>query len=76
MTKDLVFGSDRCNSESDSDGEDSREQSIRDTKDTEEGLKKGKTSVWLRPKCDQVKMIDFGGATAEDEYHTAIINTR
>ena len=33
-------------------------------------------SVWKKPRNDQVKMIDFGGATSENEYHTAVINTR
>lgn len=32
--------------------------------------------VWMRPLDDQVKIIDFGGATYSDESHTSIINTR
>ena len=43
---------------------------------SEEESKKIKVSAWLKPKCDEVKLIDFGGATAQDEYHTAVINTR
>jgi len=32
--------------------------------------------VWLRPLDDQVKIIDFGGATYANESHNSIINTR
>jgi serine/threonine protein kinase len=38
--------------------------------------KKVKEEVWYRPLNDEVKLIDFGGATYDDEHHTAIINTR
>jgi serine/threonine protein kinase len=76
LSKELIFGSDRCNSESecDSDGDSLRGDSRRDTKETEKNI--NKVSVWLKPKNSQVKLIDFGGATAENEYHTAIVNTR
>lgn len=35
-----------------------------------------KKKVWLTPLDDQVKIIDFGGATYADEKHNSIINTR
>lgn len=28
------------------------------------------------PKSNEVKLIDFGGATYDHEYHSEIINTR
>jgi len=31
---------------------------------------------WVRPASDQIKIIDFGGATYDDEQHSSIINTR
>ena len=31
---------------------------------------------WIKPIHDEIKIIDFGGATYEKEHHTAIINTR
>jgi hypothetical protein len=33
-------------------------------------------SVWYRPKNVEIKLIDFGGATYEEEHHTKIVNTR
>ena len=35
-----------------------------------------KEKVWLRPLDDTVKIIDFGGATYQNEQHNSIINTR
>jgi serine/threonine protein kinase len=32
--------------------------------------------VWKKPICNEVKLIDFGGATYAHESHTLIINTR
>jgi len=34
------------------------------------------TGTVKRPKCPDIKIIDFGSATFEDEYHCSIINTR
>merc|ERR1712032_1195235 len=31
---------------------------------------------YLRPAAGQIKLIDFGNATYEDEHHSSIINTR
>lgn len=31
---------------------------------------------WVRPVSDHIKLIDFGGATYDDEQHSSIINTR
>ena len=31
---------------------------------------------WVRPVSDHIKIIDFGGATYDDEVHSSIINTR
>lgn len=38
--------------------------------------KQKKVPVWNKPKNDQIKLIDFGGATYANEHHTSIINTR
>jgi hypothetical protein len=35
-----------------------------------------KVKTWLRPMTTEVKVIDFGGATYDEERHTLIINTR
>ena len=40
------------------------------------GTRPKKKAVWYKPINDQIKLIDFGGATYEDEHHTQIINTR
>ena len=37
---------------------------------------RGSGDVWFKPINDEVKLIDFGGATYEEEHHTSIINTR
>lgn len=35
-----------------------------------------KEKVWLRPLDETIKIIDFGGATYDEEQHNSIINTR
>ena len=35
-----------------------------------------KEKVWLKPLDETIKIIDFGGATYDDEQHNSIINTR
>ena len=46
----------------------------RDTKVTD---KEGRrVSKWNKTLCTDVKVIDFGGATYEDDHHTTTINTR
>jgi serine/threonine protein kinase len=35
-----------------------------------------KERVWLKPLDEAIKIIDFGGATYDDEKHNSIINTR
>jgi serine/threonine protein kinase len=35
-----------------------------------------KERFWLRPLDEQVKIIDFGGATYKEDSHNSIINTR
>lgn len=37
---------------------------------------KKNNKVWYKPLLDDIKVIDFGGATYSHEHHTAIINTR
>lgn len=37
---------------------------------------KCKNSVYVRPVNSQIKLIDFGNATYENEHHSSIINTR
>jgi hypothetical protein len=58
LNKKAIFGSQRCE-DSDSDGSINRENGDRE-----------KVEVWNKPRRDEVKMIDFGGATYDHEYHT------
>jgi len=37
---------------------------------------RGASSAYVRPATSQIKLIDFGNATYEDEHHSSIINTR
>ena len=39
-------------------------------------VESGDKSIFLKPKCSDIKLIDFGGATFERDHHTKIINTR
>mmetsp|Transcript_22492 Transcript_22492/g.19453 ORF Transcript_22492/g.19453 Transcript_22492/m.19453 type:complete len:86 (+) Transcript_22492:1208-1465(+) len=32
--------------------------------------------IFYRPKFNKIKLIDMGGATYDDDYHSSIINTR
>lgn len=68
-SKRAVYGSAKCD-ESSSEGEDREEEHKQNTRG---GIKE---ENWLKPKNDEVKLIDFGGATFENDHHTAIINTR
>lgn len=57
------------------------EEDHRLTRATEGGLssmpKDGlRVSKWNKTLCTDIKLIDFGGATFEDDHHTTIINTR
>lgn len=61
--KRAIYGSQRCDVDSSSD-----EGNAHSPREKEE--------VWLKPVHDEVKIIDFGGATYEKDHHTAIINTR
>lgn len=36
----------------------------------------GRSSGYTRPVSNEIKIIDFGNATYEDEHHSSIINTR
>lgn len=38
--------------------------------------KRDSSGPYLRPVNSQIKIIDFGNATYEDEYHSSVINTR
>jgi hypothetical protein len=61
QNKPLIYGSNKCEEDSSED----------------EGMPKGKKeSMWYRPRNIEIKLIDFGGATYENEHHTKIINTR
>jgi len=40
------------------------------------GSTKSRPSQYMRPYNAQIKLIDFGNATYEDEHHSSIINTR
>jgi len=33
-------------------------------------------NAYMRPVCPDIKLIDFGNATYEDEHHSSVINTR
>ena len=47
-----------------------------DDSGTQRDPKKPKEEYWSMPINDEVKLIDFGGATYNDDHHSAIINTR
>jgi len=40
------------------------------------GDRKDRSEVYRRPLYDEIKIIDFGGATFADESHSQVINTR
>lgn len=65
-----MYGSHKC--------DDNEEEEVDESKGGSKSGVKGeqKAPVWRKPICDEVKLIDFGGATYEDEHHTEIINTR
>ena len=42
----------------------------------EQSKGKGKDDLYVLPVNDQIKVIDFGGATFAGEYKTKVINTR
>jgi serine/threonine protein kinase len=75
LRKRHVYGSDRVGSDMDSDSESSCSVKEIHPDEMREGRKR-KVPVWNKPMNDQIKLIDFGGATYEDEHHTQIINTR
>jgi hypothetical protein len=56
----------------------SESSSLRETNDAaKEGLNRIKGGqIWFKPINSEIKLIDFGGATYEEEHHTQIINTR
>ena len=51
----------------------SRSRSFENKHREHKKIKKIKTII---PSSDRIKLIDFGGATFEDEHHSLIINTR
>lgn len=55
-----MYGSERC-------GGDSSDEADQEERDGD---------VWQKPRNTEVKIIDFGGATKQEEHHTSIINTR
>jgi hypothetical protein len=63
-----IYGSEKC----DSDGMDGNSSQFSDRK-VQTPIK---VKTWMRPITTEVKVIDFGGATYDDERHTLIINTR
>jgi hypothetical protein len=65
LNKKAIYGSERCDDDEESDDYDSRKR--------DQGPM---IPIWSKPIDDEVKLIDFGGATYEDEHHTTIINTR
>jgi len=68
--------------ESDSKDEGKNEQTFRkDEMDGCTGGLIGKEEIkmknkWVYPVSDQIKIIDFGGSTYDDDQHSSIINTR
>jgi len=68
--------------ESDSKDEGKNEQNFRkDEMDGCTGGLIGKEEIkmknkWVYPVSDQIKIIDFGGSTYDDDQHSSIINTR
>jgi dual-specificity kinase len=67
LNKRAIYGSDR--------DLDSEDEDISDDEDEKQNGKR-KGQFWNRAIRDEVKLIDFGGATYESDHHTAIINTR
>ena len=65
LNKGAIYGSQRCEASS---SEDENEEVKK--------AKEPKEEVWYKARRDEIKLIDFGGATYENEHHTAIINTR
>lgn len=52
-------------------------RSTKATDDAERTVEEGRRlSKWNKTLCTDVKLIDFGGATYEDDHHTKTINTR
>jgi len=45
-------------------------------KDDYKIVERGGEKDYRVPKCDEIRLIDFGGATFEHEHHSKIINTR
>lgn len=72
QNKKQIYGSDKYASDED-ESEDDEEYEMRKTRAEEGGQKE---QVWTKPIRDNVKVIDFGGATYESEYRTSVINTR
>jgi hypothetical protein len=75
LKKKQIYGSDRVDSDSESGSSSLRETNINDA--AKEGLNRIKGGqIWFKPINSEIKLIDFGGATYEEEHHTQIINTR
>ena len=66
QNKRAIYGDQKCDDDSGSDNEEKGGQQ----------RKAAHEEVWKKARCDEVKMIDFGGATEVNEHHTEIINTR
>ncbi len=60
-----IYGSEKCDSEC--------SVQFSDRKQVDQQKKE---RTWQRPIDTEVRVIDFGGATYDDERHTLIINTR
>ncbi|EER07566.1 serine-threonine protein kinase, putative [Perkinsus marinus ATCC 50983] len=41
-----------------------------------DGSSRRRTKPYLRPKCDRMKVIDFGNGTFRDDHHSSVVNTR
>lgn len=66
LSKRDTYGSQRCDENSDSEDE-----------DESAGEKGGpQDETWVKPRNIEIKLIDFGGATNENDHHSEIINTR
>jgi len=70
LKKKAVYGSQRVSSESDSEKSYPSVEEIGSMNDEGQSRKKKKLSVWNKPMFDEIKIIDFGGATYENEHHT------
>ena len=69
MKKRQIYGSERVESDSESESSSVRETNLNEiSREGSKSIKKG--GIWYKPINSEIKLIDFGGATYEEEHHT------